>query len=149
MFPPHPQFSLPIPKYFTFHGSSLPFSFLSLVIGLSESEVMYSTHSAISLTVPEPTLPHIYASHSRISISLINSCVPNELSSVTPPQCVLIIEALFSWGPIPSFQWYVSAKQPPGHRRLGIFISRRAARTSFLMPSVFGIFESGPTHIPP
>src|SRR4030042_251331 len=120
-------------KYLTFHGSSLPFCLRSLVMGLSESEVRYSTHSAISLTVPEPTLPLIYASQLSSSVSLINSCVPNELSSVTPPQWVLMIEARFSSGPVPCCQWYVSAKHPPGQRRFGTLISRSANKTSFLM----------------
>ena len=58
-FNPHPQFSFPTPKYFTFHGLSLPFAFLSLLMGESPSKVMYSTHSDISRTVPDPTLPLI------------------------------------------------------------------------------------------
>src|ERR1035437_9833541 len=149
IFPPQPQFSFPIAKYFTFHGSSRPFSLRSLVIGLTASEVRYSIQSAISLTEPDPTFPFMYASQPSSSVSFMNSCVPNELSSVTPPQLVFIIEALFSFGPIPSFQWSVSAKQPPGHRRLGTLISRRANSTSFLIPYVFGIFESVPTHRPP
>src|SRR5450759_562160 len=104
MFPPHPQFSLPIAKYFTFHGSFLPFSFRRLVIGLTEFDVRYSTHSAISLTEPDPTFPFTYASQPSSSVSFINSCVPNELSSVTLPQLVFTMEALFSFGPMPSFQ---------------------------------------------
>src|SRR5450759_1186685 len=105
MFPPQPQFSFPIAKYFTFHGSSRPFSLRSLVIGLTASDVRYSIQSAISFTEPDPTFPLIYASHPSSSVSFMNSLVPKELSSETPPQFVFMIEALFSLGPIPSFQW--------------------------------------------
>ena len=51
-----------------------------------------------------------------------NSCVPQWLFSVVPPQCTLTIDGRFSRGPMPSIQWYVSAKHPPGQRRLGMWI---------------------------
>ena len=78
----------------------------------------------------------------------MNSCVPKLLSSTTPPQWVLIIEGRFSRGPIPSFQWYSSAKQPPGQRSTGISSCLSAATTSLRIPRVFGIGEFGPTQIP-
>src|ERR1035437_720204 len=98
MLPPQPQFSFPMAKYFTFQGSFFPFSFRRLVIGLTASDVRYSIQSAISFTEPDPTFPFMYASHPISSVSFINSCVPKELSSVTPPQLVFIIDALFSFG---------------------------------------------------
>jgi len=61
---------------------------------------------------------------------------------------VLIIEGRFSRGPMPSFQWYSSAKQPPGQRRTGMFSSFNAATTSLRMPRVLGIGEFGPTQMP-
>ena len=78
----------------------------------------------------------------------MNSCVPKLLSSTTPPQWVLIIAGRFSRGPMPSFQWYSSAKQPPGHRSTGMFSALSAATTSLRMPRVFGIGDAGPTQIP-
>ncbi len=56
-----------------------------------------------------------------------------------PPQCVLIIVGRSVRGPMPSIQWYSSAKQPPGQRNTGILIFRNAATTSLRMPRVFGI----------
>ena len=56
MLPPQPQVSLPIAKYFTFHGLSRPFLRRSCASVESVSEVMYSSHSAISRGVPVPTL---------------------------------------------------------------------------------------------
>ena len=47
--------------------------------------------------------------------------MPKLLSSTTPPQWVLIMDGRFSRGPMPSFQWYSSAKQPPGQRSTGMF----------------------------
>ena len=73
----------------------------------------------------------------------MNSCVPKLLSSTTPPQWVLIIDGRFSRGPMPSFQWYSSAKQPPGQRSTGMFSSLSAATTSLRIPRVFGIGELG------
>jgi hypothetical protein len=58
------------------------------------------------------------------------------------------MDGRFSRGPIPSFQWYSSAKQPPGQRRTGMFSSLSAATTSFRIPRVFGISEPGPTQMP-
>ncbi len=78
----------------------------------------------------------------------MNSCVPKWLFSTTPPQLVLIMAGRFSRGPMPSFQWYSSAKQPPGQRSTGMFRSFSAASTSLRMPRVFGIDEAGPTQIP-
>ena len=78
----------------------------------------------------------------------MNSCVPKLLSSTTPPQCVLIIDGRFSRGPMPSFQWYSSAKHPPGQRSTGTFSSFSAATTSLRMPRVLGMVESGPTQMP-
>ena len=78
----------------------------------------------------------------------MNSWVPKLLSSTTPPQWVLIIDGRFSRGPIPSIQWYSSAKQPPGQRSTGMFSSLRAPTTSLRMPRVFGIEEPGPTQMP-
>jgi hypothetical protein len=52
---------------------------------------------------------------------------------------------MFSRGPIPSLQWYSSAKQPPGQRSTGIESCFSAATTSFRIPRVFGMGDSGPT----
>jgi hypothetical protein len=46
-----------MPQNFTRQGSSRPLALRSLAMGLSPSRVRYSTHSLISCTVPEPTLP--------------------------------------------------------------------------------------------
>ena len=59
MFPPHPQDSFPIPKNLTCHGSSRPFERRSSDMGAAPERVRYSTQSAISRTVPEPTLPQM------------------------------------------------------------------------------------------
>ena len=74
--------------------------------------------------------------------------MPKWLFSVTPPQCVLIMVGRFSRGPMPSIQWYSSAKQPPGQRSYGTLIFRSAATTSLRMPRVLGIGESSPTQYP-
>ena len=78
----------------------------------------------------------------------MNSCVPKELSSTTPPQFVLTMRFLVSCGPTPSFQWYSSAKQPPGQRSTGTRMCRSASTTSVLMPFTFGIGLSFPTNMP-
>ena len=70
------------------------------------------------------------------------------LFSTTPPQWVLIIVGRFSRGPMPSCQWYSSAKQPPGQRSTGTFSFLSAATTSLRMPRVFGMGELGPTQMP-
>ena len=74
-------------------------------MGVSPSEVMYSTHWAISLTVPEPTLPLMYGSQPSISQRFRNSWVPKELSSMVPPQLLLRREGRWLLGPMPSIQW--------------------------------------------
>ena len=48
---------------------------------------------------------------------------------------------------MPSFQWYSSAKHPPGQRSTGILIFLSAATTSLRMPRVLGIGLSSPTQI--
>src|SRR5690554_2752305 len=149
MLPPQPQFSFPIPQNFTFHGSSRPFFRLRLAIGLSPSKVMYSIHLDISSTVPLPTFPLIKGSVPNCSHRSRNSCVPKLLSSTTPPQWVLIILGRSSRGPMPSIQWYSSAKHPPGQRKLGMLMSYNACTTSSRIPRVFGIEESSPTQYPP
>ena len=148
MLPPQPQFSLPTPQYLTFQGSSRPFCRRQSAIGLIPSNVKYSTHCCISWTVPLPTLPQMYGSQPSCSHRSRNSCVPKWLFSVTPPQCVLIIVGRLVRGPMPSFQWYSSAKHPPGQRSTGILICRNAATTSLRMPRVFGIGLSSPTQMP-
>jgi hypothetical protein len=57
---------------------------------------------------------------------------------------VFTIEGRLFLEPIPSFQWYLSAKQPLGHRRFGILNSRKAAIISLRTPLVLGIFEVSP-----
>jgi len=104
MLPPQPQFSLPTPQYLMRHGFSRPFSLRQFAIGDSPSNVMYSTHSDISCTVPLPTLPLMYGSQPSSSHSIKNSCVPKWLFSMTPPQCVFTIRFRFPRGPTPSFQ---------------------------------------------
>ena len=148
MLPPQPQFSLPTPKYLTRQGFSRPLARRRFAISLSPSNVMYSTQSCISLTVPEPTLPATYASQPSCSHRSRNSCVPKAFVSVTMPQCVLIIAGRLSRGPMPSIQWYSSAKQPPGQRSTGMSSFLRASTTSVRMPRTFGISESSPTQNP-
>src|SRR5690349_2438850 len=57
MLPPQPQVSLPTPKNGTFQGFSRPFLRRSCTSVELVSDIMYSTQSAISCGVPEPTLP--------------------------------------------------------------------------------------------
>ncbi len=148
MLPPQPQFSLPTPQKRTFHGSARPFARRSSAIESSPSEVRYSTHCCISRTLPEPTLPQMYGSHPSWSHRSMNSWVPKWLVSMTPPQWVLMFLGRCSRGPMPSIQWYSSAKQPPGQRRLGMRMARSASTRSLRIPRVLGIGESSPTQKP-
>src|SRR5687767_7944473 len=104
MLPPQPQASLPIPQYFTFHGSRFPFLTRRSDIGLTPLKFTYCTHSASSCAVPLPTFPEMYGSVPSSSHISKNSCVPKLLSSVTLPHHTLTILGLFSLLPIPSFQ---------------------------------------------
>ena len=79
----------------------------------------------------------------------MNSCVPKWLFSVTPPQVVLIMDGRLVGVPMPSIQWYSSAKQPPGQRTTGTWIFFSAATTSLRMPRVLGMGLSSPTQMPP
>ena len=79
----------------------------------------------------------------------MNSCVPKELSSVTPPQLVFTMLRRFSWGPMPSRQWYSSAKQPPGQRSTGMRMAFMASTTSVRIPFTLGMLLSFPTKMPP
>src|SRR6185503_14261857 len=97
---------------------------------------MYSIHSIISCGEPLPTLPLTYASAPNISHRSMNSCVPKAFVS-TPPQLELERRGRLSRGPMPSRQWYSSAKQPPGQRRTGTCSSFRAASTSLRSPRVW------------
>ena len=65
---------------------------------------MYSTHCAVSCTVPLPTFMDTYGSHSNNSHRFRNSCVPKLLSSTVPPQLLFTMRGRFSLGPIPSIQ---------------------------------------------
>jgi hypothetical protein len=104
MLPPQPQFSLPTAKYFRCQASARPLARRREDIGLWPAIVMYSSHSAISRTVPDPTLPHTYGSQPSCAHRSKNSCVPHALFSVVPPQCTLTIDGRFSCGPMPSIQ---------------------------------------------
>ncbi|WP_345385765.1 hypothetical protein [Nonomuraea salmonea] len=117
----------------------------SRTIGESPSRVRYSTQSLISRTVPEPTLPLMYGSAPSSSHRAMNSWVPKWLFSSTLPQWVLTMAGRLSLGPMPSIQWYSSAKQPPGQRRLGMFRARSASTTSRRMPPSLGRSLSSPT----
>jgi hypothetical protein len=78
----------------------------------------------------------------------MNSWVPNVLGSVTPPQWVLILTGRLARGPMPSRQWYSSAKQPrPAHQRH----MQRPQRLDYIAAIALDIgdFRSGPTQIPP
>src|SRR5688572_28295755 len=129
-----------MPQYLTFHGFSLPFCLRRSDIGLLPSKVVYCTQSLNSWTVPLPTLPDKYGSVPISSHMSRKLCVPKLLSSVTPPHQRLTMVGRLSFGPIPSFQWYESAKQPPGHRRFGIINFFRASTTSLRTPFVCFIF---------
>lgn len=145
MCPPHPHASLPRPQKRTRHGSSRPLALRRRTIGESPSRVRYSTQSLISLTVPEPTLPLMYGSAPSSSHRAMNSWVPKWLFSSTLPQCVFTIAGRCFFGPMPSIQWYSSAKQPPGQRRFGMFKARSASTTSSRIPPSFGTSLSSPT----
>jgi len=94
-------------------------------------------------------LPLMYGSAASSSHSAKNSCVPKWLFSSTSPQFVLTIRGRPARGPMPSRQWYSSAKQPPGQRRFGMSSSRSACMTSWRIPPTLGIGESAPTQKPP
>ena len=78
----------------------------------------------------------------------MNSCVPKELSSTTPPQCVFTLRGRSSRGPMPSRQWYSSAKHPPGHRNTGTLELLERGDDIVAIARVFGIGEFSPTQIP-
>ena len=82
-------------------------------IGDTPLNVMYSTHSLISRTVPLPKFPFTYVLQPNCLQSSKNSCVPKLLSSTTPPQCVLIIFFLFSLGPVSYTHLDVYKRQSP------------------------------------
>jgi hypothetical protein len=71
--------------------------------------------------------------------------VPKWLFSVTPPQWVFTIMGRCALGPMPSIQWYSSAKPPPGQRRMGMLTLRSAATMSLRMPRVLGMADPSPT----
>src|SRR5688500_15654012 len=105
MLPPQPHTSLPTPHIFTFHGFSLPFCTLHLLIGPAlPSKFTYCTQSVSSCTVPLPTLPARYGCAPIFSHIFKKSCVPKLLSSVTPPHQRFTIAGLLAFGPTPSFQ---------------------------------------------
>src|SRR6516162_784649 len=104
MLPPQPQLSLPTPKYVSFHGFSRPLERRRFAIGESASDVMYSTHCAISCTEPLPRFPQTYGSAPSCSQKSKNSCVPNAFDSFTPPQWLLVMLGRLSRGPMPSIQ---------------------------------------------
>src|SRR5215467_4686359 len=104
MLPPHPHVSLPTPQYFTFQGLSRPFRRLSVASVESVSDVMYSTQSIASWTVPLPTLMLMYGSAPINSHRSMNSWVPNAFVSMTPDQLVFRVLGRLSRGPIPSRQ---------------------------------------------
>ncbi len=49
---------------------------------------------------------------------------------------------------MPSRQWYLSAKQPPGQRTTTGPSRLTWSMIAWRMPSVLAIFESGPTQMP-
>src|SRR5436305_11860583 len=104
MLPPQPQASLPTPQNFTRQALSRPFSRRSFDIGLSPSKFAYCTQSDTSCTVPLPTLADKYGSAPNSSHIFKKSCVPKELSSVTPPHHTFTIFGRFALSPMPSFQ---------------------------------------------
>src|ERR1019366_1033099 len=146
MFPPQSQLSLPMPSKATLYGAGCPLAARSFASVVGWAAVMYSSHSAASCGVPEPTLTEMYASAPIGSRKSMNSCVPNVFASVTPPQ--LGLRVTDRCGPMLLRQWYSSAKQPPGQRTFGTFMVFKAPTTSLRIPRVFGILESGPTQIP-
>ena len=107
-------------------------------IGLSPSRVRYSTHSLISCDGAAADVAAMYGSAPSSSHRSMNSWVPKWLFSSTSPQCVLTMRGRWSRGPMPSRQWYSSAKQPPGQRRFGMFSARSASTTSSRMPRLVG-----------
>ena len=62
---------------------------------------MYSSQSAASAGVPEPTLIETYASAPICARKSMNSCVPKVFGSMTPPQLGLSVRGRLSAGPIP------------------------------------------------
>src|SRR6185312_10149823 len=149
MLPPQPQLSLPMPQKVTLYGAGCPFCLRICATVLVLLELTYSIHLDISSTVPLPTLAAMYGSQPSKLQSSKNSWVPKLLSSVTPPQLVFTILGRCAAGPIPSRQWYSSAKQPPGQRRLGIFISLSAATTSRRIRSCLATGSDLSTQKPP
>ena len=137
-----------MPSIGTAKGSGWPFAARSLPSALGCGVVRYSSQSAASAAVPDPTLMEMYASAPICCAKSMNSCVPKVLGSMTPPQFGFSVAGRRSRGPMPLRQWYSSAKQPPGQRTFGTLMALSAATTSLRIPRVFGIGESGPTQIP-
>ena len=114
-----------MPQNGTRHGCSRPFALRRRAIGLSPSRVRYSTHSLISCTVPLPTLPLTYgsapsSSHKRHELVGAEVVVLLDVAPVRVDH-----RGRSALGPMPSRQWYSSAKQPPGQRRFGICSARK------------------------
>src|SRR5271157_3281352 len=135
-----------MPRKAILYGAGCPLAALSFASVVGWSVVRYSSHSAASWGVPEPTLTETYASAPIWFRKSMYSLVPKVLGSVTPPQ--LGLRVTVRWAPMPFRQWYSSAKQPPGQRTFGTFSAFSAATTSLRIPRVLGTVESGPTQIP-
>ena len=49
---------------------------------------------------------------------------------MVPPQLLFFMDGRWERGPMPSRQWYSSAKHPPGQRSTGTFSAFSASNTS-------------------
>ena len=56
MLPPQSQLSLPIPRKAILYGAACPFAVRSFARAVGCAVVRYSSHSAASCGVPDPTL---------------------------------------------------------------------------------------------
>jgi hypothetical protein len=81
---------------------------------------MYSTHSAISCGAAGAEVA-VDIGVGAEQLDQVEEFVRADgvVVSSTPPQLVLTLTGRLPRGPMPSFQWYSSAKQPPGQRTSG------------------------------
>ena len=105
MRPPQPQFSLPMPRNWTFHGLARPFVWRSLARSVAlERHVLDPVRHLLRRAAPDVggdvgIGPDLLAEVEEL-------VGPEALSSTTPPQWMLTRRGRLSAGPTPSCQWY-------------------------------------------
>ncbi len=87
----------------TCQGSARPLAARSCASVVGSALVMYSSQSAASCGVPDPTFTEMKGAAPICAAKSMNSCVPKVLGSVTPPQSGFSVTA--RRGPMPLRQW--------------------------------------------